>query len=129
MACGKAPGACTVADQVPGQVISDTGRIDVLVDNAGILPDGRRWKLTDEDHESVLAVPAGGTLRVTRAAIPHFRRQGSGRIIDITSCRPARHPRPVPLRHGTRRGRLHRRRRPARRRQSLAVSCPAWEAL
>jgi 3-oxoacyl-[acyl-carrier protein] reductase len=72
-------------NQVMEQVISDTGRIDVLVNNAGILRDGMLWKLTDEDYESVMAVHAGGTFRFTRAAVPHFRRQGSGRIINVTS--------------------------------------------
>ncbi|HWC78394.1 MAG TPA: SDR family oxidoreductase [Pseudonocardiaceae bacterium] len=67
------------------RVVADTGRIDVLVNNAGILRDGMVWKLTDEDYEVVMAVHAGGTFRFTRAAVPHFRRQGSGRIINVTS--------------------------------------------
>ena len=67
------------------RVVAETGRIDVLVNNAGILRDGVVWKLTDDDFEAVLAVHAGGTFRFTRAAVPHFRRQGSGRIINVTS--------------------------------------------
>jgi 3-oxoacyl-[acyl-carrier protein] reductase len=67
------------------RVVADTGRIDVLVNNAGILRDGVVWKLSDDDFEAVLAVHAGGTFRFTRAAVPHFRRQGSGRIINVTS--------------------------------------------
>jgi 3-oxoacyl-[acyl-carrier protein] reductase len=86
-AVGLAADVSRTADvtQVMEQVISDTGRIDVLVNNAGILRDGMLWKLTDEDYEAVMAVHAGGTFRFTRAAVPHFRRQGSGRIINVTS--------------------------------------------
>jgi len=67
------------------RVIAETGRIDVLVNNAGILRDGVVWKLSDEDYEAVLAVHAGGTFRFTRAVVPHLRRQESGRIINVTS--------------------------------------------
>jgi 3-oxoacyl-[acyl-carrier protein] reductase len=67
------------------RVIAETGRIDVLVNNAGILRDGVVWKLSDDDYEAVMAVHAGGTFRFTRAVVPHLRRQGSGRIINVTS--------------------------------------------
>jgi 3-oxoacyl-[acyl-carrier protein] reductase len=65
--------------------MSETCRIDVLVNNAGILRDGVVWKLSDDDYEAVMAVHAGGTFRFTRAVVPYFRRQGSGRIINVTS--------------------------------------------
>jgi 3-oxoacyl-[acyl-carrier protein] reductase len=56
-----------------------------VVNNAGILRDKVVWKLTDEDWDAVLAVHAGGTFRYTRAAVPHFRAQNYGRIINVTS--------------------------------------------
>ena len=62
-----------------------TGRLDVLVNNAGILRDTVVWKMTDEDWDAVLGVHLGGTFRFTRACVPHFREQGSGRIINVTS--------------------------------------------
>lgn len=71
--------------EVMARVIADTRRIDVLVNNAGILRDGVVWKLTDEAYEEVMAVHAGGTFKFTRAAVPHFRSQGGGRIINVTS--------------------------------------------
>jgi 3-oxoacyl-[acyl-carrier protein] reductase len=71
--------------EVVDRVVSETGRIDVLVNNAGLLRDGVVWKLSDDDYEAVMAVHAGGTFRFTRAVVPHFRRQGTGRIINVTS--------------------------------------------
>jgi 3-oxoacyl-[acyl-carrier protein] reductase len=71
--------------EVVERVAADTGRLDVLVNNAGILRDAVVWKLTDDDYESVMAVHAGGTFRFTRAVVPLLRRQGRGRIVNVTS--------------------------------------------
>jgi 3-oxoacyl-[acyl-carrier protein] reductase len=65
--------------------IATTGRVDVLVNNAGIVRDHMLWKLTDEDWDTVLAVHLGGTFRCTRACVEHFRAQGGGRVINVTS--------------------------------------------
>jgi 3-oxoacyl-[acyl-carrier protein] reductase len=73
-----------VGDAV-ARAVSDTGRLDVVVNNAGLLRDTVLWKMTDDDWDRVLAVHAGGTFRVTRAAVPYFRERGYGRIVNVTS--------------------------------------------
>lgn len=65
--------------------VAETGRLDVVVNNAGVLRDKVLWKLTDEDWDRVLAIHAGGTFRLTRAATPHFRERNYGRVINVTS--------------------------------------------
>jgi 3-oxoacyl-[acyl-carrier protein] reductase len=68
------------------RAVADTGQLDIVVNNAGLLRDKVLCRLTDEDWDAVLAVHLGGTFRLTRAAVPHFRAQEYGRVVDVTSC-------------------------------------------
>ncbi|MEE2062322.1 SDR family oxidoreductase [Rhodococcus artemisiae] len=72
-------------ERVVSLAIEETGRVDILINNAGILRDRVLWKLTDDDWNQVLDVHAGGTFRFTRACVPHFRKQEFGRVVNITS--------------------------------------------
>lgn len=72
-------------ERTVAEIVADTERLDTIVNNAGILRDKVLWKLTDEDWHQVMEIHAGGTFRMTRAAVPHFRAQGRGRIINVSS--------------------------------------------
>jgi acetoacetyl-CoA reductase/3-oxoacyl-[acyl-carrier protein] reductase len=67
------------------EVIEQHGRLDVLVNNAGITIDKTALKMTDEDWYKVLAVNLSGAFFMSQAALPHMIERGSGRIINITS--------------------------------------------
>ncbi len=60
------------------------GRLDVVVNNAGIIRDRTFARLTDEQWDSVVEVHLKGTYNVTRAALPALQKQG-GAIINTTS--------------------------------------------
>ena len=62
------------------------GRIDVLINNAGILRDVAFQNMTDKDWDLVMAVHVKGAYRCARAAWPHFKRQKYGRIINTSSA-------------------------------------------
>lgn len=61
------------------------GRIDVVVNNAGILRDGLFHKMSRQDFDSVDDVNLRGVFYVSRAAAPHFKKQESGCYVHMTS--------------------------------------------
>lgn len=67
------------------KILSITGRIDVLINNAGLGMVGPIEETTDELIYKVFNTNVMGVLRVCRALIPQFRQQGSGRIVNISS--------------------------------------------
>ena len=61
------------------------GRVDVLVNNAGIISYGALAELTDEQWQRMQSVTVDGAYFMSKAAWPQFRQQGRGRIVNTTS--------------------------------------------
>lgn len=62
------------------------GRVDIVINNAGILRDASFHKMSDEDWDLVYNVHVKGAYSVTKAAWPHMREQKSGRVIFTASA-------------------------------------------
>ena len=67
------------------EVINKFGRIDVLVNNAGITKDGLLMRMKEEDFDKVIEVNLKGTFNVTKNVIPYMMKQRSGKIVNISS--------------------------------------------
>ena len=81
-----AVGTTAVAEALAARAVSEFGRLDILVTNAGILRDAVLWKMTDEDFDAVIGVHLRGTFTCVRAAAARMREQGQGgRIICVGS--------------------------------------------
>jgi 3-oxoacyl-[acyl-carrier protein] reductase len=67
------------------RTIGELGRLDVLVNNAGITRDGLLMRMSDEDFDRVLAVNLRGAFLTCRAAARPMTKQRSGRIVNVAS--------------------------------------------
>src|SRR5438309_1657737 len=67
------------------QILTEAGRVDVLVNNAGITRDGLIMRMSEEDWDAVLDTNLKGAFSFTKALSLAFLKQRSGRIINISS--------------------------------------------
>lgn len=72
-------------DAVIQTAIAELGRVDVLINNAGILIQGTAEDTTDEDWDQLMDVNLGSVFRLSRAVLPALRAQGGGSIVNIAS--------------------------------------------
>jgi 3-oxoacyl-[acyl-carrier protein] reductase len=78
----KSAAACIAAVDV---LAERAGRIDVLVNNAGVIRDNPLTGLSDNDIETVLDTNVGGVFNVTRAVVPYMVMQRAGCIVNLSS--------------------------------------------
>ena len=65
-------------------VIDRFGRIDILVNNAGTSARGKFLEIDDKTWSSDIELKVFGAIRCTRLAVPHMKKQGGGRVVNIT---------------------------------------------
>ena len=71
--------------RVVKEVIDQHGRLDILINNAGVTVDKPIWKMSKDDWHKVLRVNLSGSFYMSKPAITHMIDRGSGRIINISS--------------------------------------------
>jgi 3-oxoacyl-[acyl-carrier protein] reductase len=74
--------ACALAVE---RIAERCGRIDVLINGAGVVRDGLLGFLGEDDVRTVLETNVGGVFNVTRAVVPHMIARRAGKIINISS--------------------------------------------
>ena len=72
-------------EKIVAETVQTYGRIDVVVNNAGFVRDKSIANMTDDLWDAIMEVHLNGLYKVTKAAWPHFIRQGYGRVVNISS--------------------------------------------
>jgi multifunctional beta-oxidation protein len=73
-------------DAIIDTAIKNFGRVDILINNAGILRDVAFKNMKDQDWDLINRIHVYGAYKCARAAWPHFRKQKYGRIINTASA-------------------------------------------
>lgn len=87
VACANTDSIATMAGarSLVGCALDTYGRVDVLVNNAGITRQNMVWDMTEEEFDDVVATNLKGTFACVKAAVPHMIEQRSGSIVNMSS--------------------------------------------
>ena len=83
--CNESVSSWASAQLVIKKAVDTFGKIDIIINNAGILRDTIFHKMDPTDWENVINVHLNGSFYVSRAAAPFFREQNSGSFVHMTS--------------------------------------------
>ena len=72
-------------DNAIEEIIKQHGKIEILINNAGIIRDKSFLKMSEEEWDSVINVNLKSLYVVTRAVVPHMKENGYGRIVSASS--------------------------------------------
>jgi 3-oxoacyl-[acyl-carrier protein] reductase len=67
------------------EILAQFGKVDILINNAGIARDKLILRMTEEDWDAVLDINLKGTFNCTKAIVRHMSKQRSGKIVNIAS--------------------------------------------
>lgn len=73
-------------DFLPQQVFDSFGRLDLLVNNAGLMRRGDITQTSDDDYALSMSVNVEAPFRLCRSVVPIMTEQGSGTIVNVASC-------------------------------------------
>ena len=73
-------------DGLPAKAAATMGKLDILINNAGIITRGDITSASDEDYDRTMAINVAAPFRLCRAAIPIMADAGGGAIVNTSSC-------------------------------------------
>jgi 3-oxoacyl-[acyl-carrier protein] reductase len=75
----------SAAQKVVEEIVGAHGRLDVIINNAGISRDHVLWKMSEEDWDDVVDTNLKGAFNYLRAAAPVLRKQKGGKVVSVSS--------------------------------------------
>lgn len=75
----------TQAGETVDQIVKDFGRVDILINNAGITRDGLLMRMTEDQWDMVININLKSAFNLTKAVIPYMMKQREGSIVNMSS--------------------------------------------